>query len=217
MQAAIHDFEEFYSTVHQHKKLNWIHSLGTVSLIGRFEAGEKELLVSLFQSLVLLLFNDEEEINYESIKSQLELEDEELKRVLQSLSMGKKRILTKIPIGKKIENDHVFKFRKQFTDLNYRVRINTIQVQESAKEEAQTNGEVDLDREYQTKAAIVRIMKAHKTLSHQDLLNKTIEAVQKSFMLKPPDFKAKLDKLMEEEYIRRGEGLSGKNIYHYIA
>lgn len=85
------------------------------------------------------------------------------------------------------------------------------------KEEEQTNQEVDLDREYQVKAAIVRIMKAHKTLIYNDLLMKTIEAVQKSFQLNVQDFKVRLDKLMEEEYVRRGDGPGEKNVYHYIA
>lgn len=38
--------------------LNWDHSLGNASVIGNFKEGKKELLVSLYQAIVLLEFNE---------------------------------------------------------------------------------------------------------------------------------------------------------------
>lgn len=73
MQDSLKSFEAFFKVVHPQRKLTWIHALSTVSLKGRFEAGDKELLVSLFQAVVLLLFNEEEEIKYEHIRYQVGL------------------------------------------------------------------------------------------------------------------------------------------------
>jgi cullin-4 len=51
--------------------------------------------VSLYQTLVLLLFNNSDSINYEEIKDTTKIDETELKRVLQSLACGKVPILIK--------------------------------------------------------------------------------------------------------------------------
>ena len=57
----------------------------------------KELQVSLFQTLVILLYNDAEEFSLEEIQNATKIEDGELRRTLQSLACGKARVLTKKP------------------------------------------------------------------------------------------------------------------------
>ena len=60
-------------------------------------------------------------------------DDEELKRTLQSLALGRKRVLIKQPMSKDIgENDEFF-FNAKFEDKARKVRINTIQVQETVR------------------------------------------------------------------------------------
>lgn len=68
MQADLNKFVAFYNTKHQGRKLDFDHSLGTVQLKSRFKGGDKELQVSLHQALVLLLFNDQDEIGFADIK-----------------------------------------------------------------------------------------------------------------------------------------------------
>ncbi len=51
--------------------------------------------MSLYQTLVLLLFNNSDSINYEEIKDTTKIDDTELKRILQSLACGKVPILIK--------------------------------------------------------------------------------------------------------------------------
>ena len=41
---------------------------GTVQLTARYEKGKKELQVSLYQTVVLLLFNDADVLSYKEIK-----------------------------------------------------------------------------------------------------------------------------------------------------
>lgn len=60
MQAAIDHFHEFYNGKFKGRQLQWIHNLGTASLRARFPKGEKELVLSLEQACVLLLFAEEE-------------------------------------------------------------------------------------------------------------------------------------------------------------
>lgn len=70
MQAELTAYTEFYKNKHQGHKLTWDHSLGTVTMKARFTAGSKELSLSLYQAIVLLLFNDTDELRYTDILEQ---------------------------------------------------------------------------------------------------------------------------------------------------
>jgi cullin-4 len=68
MQSELDGFAAFYKEKHQGHKIEWDHALGTVSLRARFAAGQKELSVSLYQAVVLFLFNDMEVIPFSDVK-----------------------------------------------------------------------------------------------------------------------------------------------------
>jgi cullin-4 len=70
MQTDLTDFGEFYKTKHQGRKLEWDHALGTATLKARFNAGQKELSVSLYQAVVLILFNETVELPFTDILAQ---------------------------------------------------------------------------------------------------------------------------------------------------
>ncbi|QHO54958.1 Cullin [Arachis hypogaea] len=57
MLKCVEVFKEFYETKTKHRKLTWIHSLGTCHIIGKFEPKTIELVVSTYQAAALLLFN----------------------------------------------------------------------------------------------------------------------------------------------------------------
>jgi cullin-4 len=61
-------FTEFYKKSHKGHVLNWDHSLGNASVKATFKSGQKELLVSLYQAIILVLFNDADEISFNDIK-----------------------------------------------------------------------------------------------------------------------------------------------------
>jgi cullin-4 len=79
MQADLNNYTIFYKIKHQGHKLVWDHSLGTATVKARFAAGPKDLTVSLYQAVVLLLFNEETEIGY--------------RHILEETRMGKYRLL----------------------------------------------------------------------------------------------------------------------------
>ena len=83
--------------------------------------------------MVLLLFNSNESINYEEVKETTKIEENELKRVLQSLACGKVPILTKNTKGIEIHQDDIFSFNKEFKHKLYRIRINQVQLKETVR------------------------------------------------------------------------------------
>lgn len=91
------------------------------------------------------------------------------------------------------------------------LHIQTIQVEE-AQHAAQT---IDFYREASLDAAIVRIMKGKKTLANSELINLTIDTVKKHFTPQPADIKARLESLMERDFVKRREG--NVRIWEYVA
>lgn len=86
-------FKDFYSRHYStYRQLVWQHSLSTAMLRANFPKATKELSVSLMQALVLLLFNDIDQLTFTEIKDQLGVKDDrELQRTMLSLSAGKVR------------------------------------------------------------------------------------------------------------------------------
>jgi cullin-4 len=72
IKNAIDKFEQHYESKHKNRTLDWKHALAHCQIKAKFPRGNKELVVSSFQAIVLLLFNDLEDgekITYEYIKS----------------------------------------------------------------------------------------------------------------------------------------------------
>lgn len=93
--------------------------------------GKKELQVSLFQALVLILFNESDNLSLEDIKTATNIEDGELRRTLQSLACGKARVLQKTPRGKDVGDKDKFMFHYEFAHKLFRIKINQIQMKET--------------------------------------------------------------------------------------
>lgn len=55
---SIGKFEDFYHSKHTGRRLTWKHQLAHCQLNANFPLGKKNLVVSSFQAIVLLLFND---------------------------------------------------------------------------------------------------------------------------------------------------------------
>lgn len=124
-------FSKFYLGKHSGRKLQWQPTLGSCVLRACFDQGVKELGVSLFQALVLLLFNDQDTLTFEELKASSNIEDGELRRTLQSLACGKARVITKEPKGRDVENTDKFIFNNEFTNKLFRIKINQIQMKET--------------------------------------------------------------------------------------
>ncbi|KAL0068060.1 hypothetical protein AAF712_004964 [Marasmius tenuissimus] len=215
LQAELAAYDGYYREKHKNRSLTWDHSLGTMSLKGRFKAAPKELSVSLYQGVVLLLFNDGVELSYEEIKEATLMEDDDLCRTLQSLACGKKRVLKKTPHGPDVNDGDKFHFNVDFVDPRSKIHINSIQAKVSVQESVKTNLDIDGDRKHVIDAAVVRIMKAKKEMMFELMVNETIEAVQKHFKPEVAMIKKRIDSLVEDEYLERDA--KDKNKFRYLA
>lgn len=195
--TAINDFEQFYYNKYNGRKLHWKHQLGHCQLRARFPKGVKELVVSSSQAIVLLLFNDVPEgatLQYSQIQEATLLSDVELQRTLQSLACAKYRVLSKRPKGRDVNPTDEFSFNTAFTDPKMRIKINQIQLKETKEENKTTHERVAVDRHMETQAAIVRIMKSRKTITHAELVAEVIKATRSRGMLEVAEIKENIEK-----------------------
>ncbi|XP_042442478.1 cullin-1-like isoform X3 [Zingiber officinale] len=196
MVKCVEVFREFYQTKTKHRKLTWIYSLGTCNINAKFEHKTIELIVTTYQAAALLLFNASDRLSYSEIMTQLNLTDDDVIRLLHSLSCAKYKILNKEPNTKTISSTDVFEFNNKFNDKMRRIKIPLPPVDEKKK----VIEDVDKDRRYAIDASIVRIMKSRKVLGHQQLVMECVEQLGRMFK---PDFKAikkRIEDLITRDY-----------------
>lgn len=71
IKGVIDKFEAHYKSKHSNRKLDWKHHLAHSMVKANFPLGRKELVVSSFQAIVLLLFNGvkpDEHLDYNYLK-----------------------------------------------------------------------------------------------------------------------------------------------------
>ena len=139
--------------------------------------------------------------------------EQEVVRTLQSLACAKLRPLTKHPKGRDINPSDTFTINDSFSHPKYRVKINQVQLKETQQENKETHERVAEDRNFECQAAIVRILKSRKTISHSELISEVIKATISRGRLEVPDIKKNIDRLIEKDYMEREEN----NSYSYIA
>lgn len=192
----IDQYDAFYKNKHTGRKLFWKHNLAHCMVKGYFAKGTKDLAVSAMQASVLVLFNQAADgvLGYEQIATATGLSGGELERTLQSLACGKVRVLTKHPKGRDVSPTDTFSFNKAFTHPMVRVKINQIQLKETAEENQETHRRVAADRQFETQAAIVRVMKSRKTMPHAQLVAEVINQTKSRGAMDPGDIKQNIEK-----------------------
>ncbi|RPB15968.1 ubiquitin ligase subunit CulD [Morchella conica CCBAS932] len=209
-------FEAFYVSKHSGRKLVWRHNLSHCVLRASFPKGNKELVLSAFQAVVLLLFNDVPAgtpLSFADLLAATSLPADQLARTLQSLACAKHRVLAKSPRGRDVGVGDRFVVNTAFSEGKFRVKINQIQLKETKEENRETHEGVARDRQYETQAAVIRIMKGRKKVRHAELVGLVIEQTRNRGVLEVADIKRNIERLIDKEYMERVED----NVYVYVA
>jgi len=77
------------------------------------------------------------------------------------------------------------------------------------------SGKVEDDRRYAVEAAIIKVMKARRTIEHVNLVSETTKLLAAKFKPDPFQVKTRIELLIERGYIERDK--DDKKIYKYIA
>ncbi|KAI2498715.1 cullin-like protein [Fragilaria crotonensis] len=229
VQDSIELFSKFYLQKHTGRKLSWQTSAGSADVRATFGSEPNyrrhDLQVSTYQMCILLLFNDADTLTLGQIRTQTQIPDMELRRHLISLCTPKHRILRKGSRGRGIMSDSdVFTFNAEYTSKLKKVRIPLVKESSIGRENADAEpieasgvvpAPVEEDRRHLVEAAIVRIMKARKSLHHNDLIAEVSKQLSTRFSPTPQFIKKRIESLIEREYLERKD--DDRRVYQYVA
>merc|ERR1719335_852723 len=85
MQKAIHVFHNFYNGRTQHRRLQWIHSLGQATIAAKLNNRRHDLIVNSYQALILLLFTKDESQSLSFVQNATGLDASMTKKLLAPL------------------------------------------------------------------------------------------------------------------------------------
>mmetsp|Transcript_3552 Transcript_3552/g.6047 ORF Transcript_3552/g.6047 Transcript_3552/m.6047 type:complete len:103 (-) Transcript_3552:3-311(-) len=100
-------------------------------------------------------------------------------------------------------------FRSKFK----RIQINAAQKKESRKDSELVHEKVLQERKHVLEAAIVKMMKARKTMNQNELLSEVVRFIR--FPCEFETIKQRIASLIEREYMKTDE--NDPKIYHYVA
>ena len=207
-------FSESYRSVNTNKKLIWQFYLGSAIIRSKFGSKTFDLSVSTLQAIVLLTFSSlsEEgiyEITLDDLQSRLNITVKYLKAIMHSLCCGKHKVLLKTPANNKISDTDTFVINDSFNSAK-----KTTTIPMPILEESHDPSKVIEDRTHSIEAAVVRIMKARKVLSHAELIAQVLSQLQ-LFNPEPRVVKSQIHSLIDREYLQRDD--DNPQIYRYLA
>jgi len=101
-------------------------------------------------------------------------------------------------------DDDEFMLNSKFKSKLYKIRVGSAAgAKEEPAELSKTREKVEEDRKHQIEAALVRIMKSRKTLSHNELIAECTRLLQARFLANPLVIKKRIESLIERKYLAR--------------
>lgn len=229
IQTLMDDFSKFYYSRHSGRKLLWQSSLGSADLRINYERGSKDInICNLGMILLINVFNKwkpGDSYTFRQIQTELEANDIELKRVLQSLVFSKYKLLQKVQKTRDIKDSDEFIVNTKFSTPLNRIKIpmvvasgnihNRSSVIENNEEREETYRHIEDSRRFLIDAAVVRIMKGRKKMYHNNLITEVTNQLSSRFMPSPTAIKKRIESLIERDYMERSP--DDRKLYLYLA
>ncbi|QPH00924.1 hypothetical protein C2857_005035 [Epichloe festucae Fl1] len=228
-------FEQFYLTNRNGRKLTWIGTTGSAdikcvfpALPGKSGALAKErryeINVPTFAMVIMLLFNDVDDgqsLSFEEIQAKTNISTSDLMRALTAIAVApKSRVLAKDPATKSVKAGDKFTFNSSFQSKTVRIKapiINAVSKVEDTQERKSTEEKNNQTRAHIVDAAIVRIMKSRKELSHSQLVIEVLSQLAGRFKPEVSLIKKRIEDLIVREYLERPDEEDAPSMYRYVA
>jgi len=208
MSKCMGVFKEWHDKKHQKRKLGWVFSQGNASVRATFKK-TYDISVTTLQAVALDAFNGGVTMTFKELSTKLNVEESILKPLMHSLSCGKYKVIRKTPASNKINSTDTFTANAKFVSNMRKIRIPM-----ASLDSTMNTKRVEEDRTIAIEAAIVRIMKARKTLQHQQLLSEVLAQLN-FFNPNPRVVKKRIEALIEREYLERSA--DNTQVYNYLA
>lgn len=212
------EFTDFYMGRHSGRVLNWKLNLGEAELRARVGRGY-EFVTTTFQAVVLMLFNDCEELTLKDIIQKTRIPVGELKKNLTVLLIFKVLInMEGNGVSKEIRESDKFRVNESFASKFNRVRLPLMSDKPGtgkAEQLQRLESTVEEDRGMLLDATIAKIMKVRKRMEHNELIADVVKMTKVRFAAEPPAIKQRIESLIEKEILERSK--QDRRIYIYKA
>lgn len=216
LQKTIEIVESEYTKKHNGRELQWLWNHGKSEVKANLSKKGKPpfiFTVTNVQLMILLAFNKSSTYNYAELHEVVGV----TKHVFDAhlTPFVKFKLIEQLPPdASSFSNPSTtFTIVNEYKSKKLKVNFVSTIKSEQKQEEDDTNREIDESRKNYLTASIVRIMKARKTMKHNDLVNEVLLQAQSRFRAKLIDLKRAIEYLLDKEYIARCEGES----YEYLA
>ncbi|XP_030846066.1 cullin-2 [Strongylocentrotus purpuratus] len=212
LEKSVRMFEIFYSEKFPGRKLTWLHHLCTGELKLNYLKKPYIVTTTTFQMAVLLMFNNQDTVQYSELINSSLINEKELSKTVQSLIDTK--FIEQNHEGPITENTS-FTLNLLYSNKRTKFKITTaVQRDPPQQEVEQTHNAVDEDRKLYLQAAIVRIMKARKKLRHNILIQEVISQARSRFSPSVSMIKKCIEALIDKQYLER---TTKADEYAYVA
>ncbi|UJR17070.1 hypothetical protein I4U23_003967 [Adineta vaga] len=223
LKTTFDQFNEFYTNRHPNRKLTWIHQQSKGELEISFHPKKYLLQVSLYQMTILLLFNQNS--NYWTVEKLYDatlINSDILKQTLCNLSKNKILICENITNKQvedldetNIEMNYSIKLADQFYNKKFKLNLNIPRKSNEQKSIQDVHTQIDVDREMNVQATIIRIMKTRQTLKYSLLIQEVLSQNVSYFKPEIPIIEKCITLLIEKDYLARSS--NEKDVLHYLA
>ncbi|KAK7010319.1 cullin-2 [Biomphalaria glabrata] len=211
LEKSVRLFEEFYNKKFNGRKLTWMQALSNVELKLCYLKKSYIVTMSTFQMATLLPFETSDSLHFSDIRTSTDLPEKELVKQLQTL-VDTKILLTHENL---VTENSTLALNLTYSNKRTKFKIMAAIQKENPQEVESTHSAVDEDRKLYLQAAIVRIMKARKTIKHNNLIQEVISQARSRFSPSISMIKKSIETLIEKAYLERVSGTTDE--YSYIA
>lgn len=216
LKETIEVVETEYTKKHNGRDLQWLWNHGKSELKANLARKGKPpfiFTVTNVQLMILLAFNKATTYTYEELHEIVGVSNSVFDAHLSPFV--KFKLIDQLPPDAQSFSAPGTKFTIVSEYKSKKLKVNFVSTikSEQKQEEDETNREINESRKNYLTASIVRIMKARKTMKHNDLVNEVLLQAHSRFKAKLIDLKRAIEYLLDKEYIARCEGDS----YEYLA
>ncbi|KAI3403677.2 hypothetical protein KGF56_003495 [Candida oxycetoniae] len=222
LQDLLNRFELHYQekdSKYKNREIDWSnYKLHQLTIAGQFSKGEVLISANLLQATILVLFTEKPTYSLSQLERETGMDLKLLQSVLNTMNQGKTKILDQI--GNTVHYNSDFRAlsssKVKLPPIKESAKIGSFSL--DAKDnihniiEKEVNQIVDHNRSEEYEGVIVKIMKAQKSLTVTDLLNRSMVILEKRRPVTIIALKACLETLIDREYIKR----NGTEIVEYI-
>jgi len=122
---------------------------------------------------------------------------------------------SRLLVREKSADKFILSINNNFKSRNLKIKIRPPQKKkDNNNDNSLVNSRLMRDRELQIDAAIVRIMKARRTLNHESLVGEVVSQLSPHFSTRPIWIKKRIQQMIDRDFLMRDP--NAMNIYKYV-